>query len=265
MEKHWGESSARSNLQPEFDASQVVGRSEDRTVDPAASGERYHGPGWNSVPVGRPETNFQGGLGARSKTTAESQQTRPTGMETGSVGLPPVVQGAPVSISGRTEVGHTASVDLQQPCLSSGPHPGHPQRMEMQPTGAMAPCPVTQGNHIAGHQWARSPSGVSGLSLVGPPTPGSGQDGFNAEARGTRHAIDGAQGNPCVTGAPASSSGHASQVTAASEGSMSKRPLFKLAKYDGRTNVDIYLVQFKQLAAYLHWDEDDKFYNMCAI
>ena len=187
----------------------------------------------------------------------------PAGIETGSIGLLPVVQGATVSSSGHTEVGRLVPGDLQQPCPSSQPHPGHPQKMEVQQTGAMAPCPVTQGNQVVGHQWVRIPSGVSGLSSI-PPTPGSGQDGFIAEARGTCHAIDVAQGNPCVTGATASSSGHPSQATAPSAGSTSKRPLFKLAKYDGRTNVDTYLVQFKQLAEYLHWDEDDKFYNMCA-
>jgi len=54
--------------------------------------------------------------------------------------------------------------------------------MEVQPTSALAPCPVAQGNQVVGHQWVRISSGVSGLSSI-PPTLGSGQDGFIAEAR----------------------------------------------------------------------------------
>jgi len=59
-------------------------------------------------------------------------------------------------------------------------------------------------------------------------------------------------------------SGQPSQVSNASVDSKSKRPLFKLDKYDGSTSLDTYLWKFKQLAKYLQWDESDNFYNMCA-
>ena len=91
-----------------------------------------------------------------------------------------------------------------------------------------------------------------------------GQGGFIAEARGTCHAIDVAQTVPCVTGASASSSGQPSQVSNASAESKSKRPLFKLDKYDGSTSLDTCLWKFNQLAEYLQWDERVKFYNLCA-
>ena len=91
-----------------------------------------------------------------------------------------------------------------------------------------------------------------------------GQGGFIAEARGMCHAIHVAQKVPCVTGASASSSGQPSQVSNASAESKSKRPLFKLHKYDGSTSLDTYLWKFNQLAEYLQWDERDKFYNLCA-
>ena len=57
-------------------------------------------------------------------------------------------------------------------------------------------------------------------------------------ARGTSHAIDVAQLVPCVTGASVSSSGQPSQVSNTSAESKSKRPLFKLDKYDGSTSLD---------------------------
>ena len=66
----------------------------------------------------------------------------------------------------------------------------------MQPTGAPAPYPATQGDQIVG-QWVRAPSCVSGLSLI-PLTPDTRQEGFIVEARGTCRAIDVAQVTPCV-------------------------------------------------------------------
>jgi len=135
--------------------------------------------------------------------------------------------------------------------------------MDVQSMGAPAPCPVAQGDQVVGHKWVRNPSCVSGLSSI-PLTPDVGQGGFIAEARGMSHAIDIAQIVPCVTGASASASGQPSQVSNASAESKSKRPLFKLDKYDGSTSLDTYLWKFHQLAEYLQWDERDKFYNLCA-
>jgi len=129
--------------------------------------------------------------------------------------------------------------------------------------GAHVPCPVTQEDQVVGHKWVRNPSCVSGLSSI-PLTPDVGQGGFIAEARGTSHAIDVAQIASCVTGASTSTPGLPSQVSNASAESKSKRPLFKLEKYDGSTSLDTYLWQFHQLAEYLQWDERDKFYNLCA-
>jgi len=67
MERVWGEASARSNLQPEFDASQVASRPEDRAVDLGASGERYlnHGSASGAVAVNRADTYSQDSHGAR--------------------------------------------------------------------------------------------------------------------------------------------------------------------------------------------------------
>ena len=67
-----------------------------------------------------------------------------------------------------------------------------------------------------------------------------------------------------MTGASTSSPGIPSQVSNASAESKSKRPLFKLEKYDGSTNLDTYLWKFHQLAEYLQWDERGKFINLCS-
>jgi len=59
---------------------------------------------------------------------------------------------------------------------------------------------------VVGHKWVHNPSSVSGLSSI-PLTPDVGQGGFNAEARGTSHAIHVAQIASGVTGASTSASG----------------------------------------------------------
>jgi len=53
----------------------------------------------------------------------------------------------------------------------------------------------------------------------------------------------------------------ASGIVAESKG---QQPLFKIDKYDGSTSLETYLLQFKQLAAYLQWTERDTFYIMSA-
>jgi len=78
------------------------------------------------------------------------------------------------------------------------------------------------------------------------------------------HAIDVAQIASCVTGASTSASGPPSQASNASAESQSKRPLFKLDKYDGSSSLDTYVWKFHQLAKYLQWNEKDKFINLCA-
>jgi len=147
MEKIWGESSTRSNLQSEFDVSHVASRPEDRAVEPKAFGECYlnNGSVSGSVAVNRADTYSQGNHGERPKTT------NPAGMETGSAGLLPI-PGASVQSSGPMEVGHVMPGDLRQPCPPSGSHIIHPPRMDVQSTGAPAPYPVAQGNQVVGHQ-----------------------------------------------------------------------------------------------------------------
>ena len=54
------------------------------------------------------------------------------------------------------------------------------------------------------------------------------------------------------------------QSNDASEDTKAKNPLFKLQKYNGSTCLETFLLQFKYLASYLRWKEDDKFYHMCA-
>jgi len=46
--------------------------------------------------------------------------------------------------------------------------------------------------------------------------------------------------------------------------SASKRPLFKLDKFDGSVSLDTFLWKFNQLADYMSWDEKDKFINLCS-
>ena len=46
--------------------------------------------------------------------------------------------------------------------------------------------------------------------------------------------------------------------------SKSKRPLFKLVKFDGSTSLDTFLWKFNQLADYMLWEERDKFINLCS-
>jgi len=107
MEDIWGEASTRSNLLPEFDASQVASKPVDRAVDPGASSECYldNGSVSSSVTVTRAETYSQGSHGARPKTTTECQRMGSAGMETGSTGMQPA-PGASVPSSRPAEVGH---------------------------------------------------------------------------------------------------------------------------------------------------------------
>jgi len=68
---------------------------------------------------------------------------------------------------------------------------------------------------------------------------------------------------PCMVGilSPSAPQVQTDGVVAELKG---QRPLFKIDKYNGTTSWETYLLQFKQLAAYLQWSERDTFYNMCA-
>jgi len=101
-----------------------------------------------------------------------------------------------------------------------------------------------------------------GLSSV-LPTPDGGQPGFIAEARGTSHATTDAPSPASVTSTPASASAPPSQNSKAQTENQSKRPFFKVEKFDGSTSLDTYLWTFHQLAEYMQWGEDDKFINLC--
>jgi len=90
------------------------------------------------------------------------------------------------------------------------------------------------------------------------------QDGFMTEARGTRHVIGVAPVASPVTGTLTPSSGPPSHESNASAESKSKRPLFKLDKFDGSTSLDTFLWKFNQLADYMLWDEKEKFINLCS-
>jgi len=89
IERSWGDASARSNLRPEFDMSQVASRPEDRAVDPSGPHHLSHSLVSDSVSVTRAEMYSQGSHGARPKATLESQQICPAGMETGPTGVRP--------------------------------------------------------------------------------------------------------------------------------------------------------------------------------
>ena len=96
-----------------------------------------------------------------------------------------------------------------------------------------------------------------------PPTPSGGQPGFIAEARGTSHATTNAPLPASVTSTPASASAPPPQANRAQTANQSKRPFFKVEKFDGSTNLDTHLWTFHQLAEYMPWGEDDKFINLC--
>jgi len=97
LETIWRDSSARSNLRPEFDRSQVASRPMDRVVELGTSGEPYpsNGLGMDPTPVRRSDALPQYGYGGvMPNATAEARQMYSPGVEAGLVGLPPI-QGAP--------------------------------------------------------------------------------------------------------------------------------------------------------------------------
>ena len=119
MQDIWGEASTRSNLRPEFDASQVASRPIDRAVDPMASGECYLSTGSvsSSVTVNRTDICSQGNQGAWPKTTLEPQRMDSMGMGAGLTGVR-LVSGAYGQSSSPMEV----PGNLQQLGLLRGAH-----------------------------------------------------------------------------------------------------------------------------------------------
>jgi len=104
-------------------------------------------------------------------------------------------------------------------------------------------------------QWVRAPSvapGVPSSSSV----PAAKQEGFIAEARAKGPTVDADHVRPCLVDAP--SAEPTTQASGTSVVSKDKRPLFKLDKYTGSTSLEMYLLQFKQLATYLHYSGKKK-------
>jgi len=55
-----------------------------------------------------------------------------------------------------------------------------------------------------------------------------------------------------------------SQSTTTSTGAKAKHMLLKLQCFDGSGSLDTFLLKFQHMAAYLHWDDEDKFSHLCA-
>ena len=89
--------------------------------------------------------------------------------------------------------------------------------------------------------------------------------GFIAEARGTCQTANSAVVSQCVTGSLGPPWTQPSQASSASGESKSKNPLFKLQRYDRSACLETFLLQFKHLAKYLQWGEDDCFYHVCQL
>ena len=110
--------------------------------------------------------------------------------------------------------------------------------------------------------WGQNPSVASGVSPF-PVTPDSA--GFITEARGmcqTGHAVMVSQGGEGSSGPP---SVPPSQASGAAGVTKPSNPLFKPQKYDGSKCLETFLLQFKYLASYMHWEEADRFRHMCQL
>jgi len=68
----------------------------------------------------------------------------------------------------------------------------------------------------------------------------------------------------CVSGASGPPPAQSTQATTASGGAKSKHPLLKLQRYDGSESLDTFLPKFCHLAAYLQWNEENRFNHLCA-
>ena len=104
----WRGSSARGDLRPEFDRSQVANGFVGSAVEPAATGEPYpsHGLGRDPAPVRRLDALPQNGYGeVTSHATVEARQMQSAGAGAGPVGLQPG-QGAPASSPRAEEAGY---------------------------------------------------------------------------------------------------------------------------------------------------------------
>jgi len=126
----------------------------------------------------------------------------------------------------------------------------------------LIPQTVVQGDQVVG-QWVRVPINGSGVPCSSS-VPAAKQEGFAAEARGTGPTVNADRIPPCMVGILNPSSAPQVQTDGDVAEPKGQRPLFKIDKYNGTTSWETYLLQFKQLAAYLQWSERDTFYNMCA-
>jgi len=179
-------------------------------------------------------------------------------METGSTGVRPAFGASAQSSSPMGVSSHPPS-----PCPPIGMHVVQPPGTDVQSMCVTTQSPTTQEDQVVGHKWVCTPSTVSGLSSI-PLSPDVGQGGFMTEARGMSHVIGVAPVASPVTGTSTPSAGQPSHESNASAESTSKRPLFKLDKFDGSASLDTFLWKFNQLADYMCWGEKDKFINLCS-
>jgi len=122
---------------------------------------------------------------------------------------------------------------LPLPCPSTAAHTIQQSGRNVQsPVCASVQSPDTQGDQGIDTPWVHNSSTGSGLSSL-PPTPEGGQPGFIAEARGTSHATTNGPSSASVTSTPASASAPPSQASKAQTKNQSKRPFFKVEKFEG--------------------------------
>ena len=81
-------------------------------------------------------------------------------------------------------------------------------------------------------------------------------------ARGTCPTIGSHVPAPPGGGAPAP--GGSGAGTGAASSSQSRKVLLKLMTYDGTGSLETFLAKFSSLAAYMRWDDTDRYYHLCA-
>ena len=68
----------------------------------------------------------------------------------------------------------------------------------------------------------------------------------------------------CAVGPSRPPPAQSSQGTTASVGARPKHPLLKLQCYDSSESLDTFLLKFHHMAAYLQWNDEDKFSHLYA-
>jgi len=89
-------------------------------------------------------------------------------------------------------------------------------------------------------------------------------EGFIAEARGTCQSSKVVDVSQCVSRASGPPPTQPMQASSASVGAKSKHPFLKLQRYDGSESLETFLLKFQHLAAYLQWNEEDRFHHSYA-